>query len=110
VFGARLSEGPDDTSKDLFASIGSYAGSIFSTVRFNYDKEFLSKNNFYLKYVAPIDVQGFNWLNFAMKRDEQKLLFLQGVKAAAEFLQRFDWETYKRERENLYDTLKKTQG
>jgi len=110
VFGARLADGDDETNKNVFAGIGSYAGSIFSTIRFNYDKEFLSKNNFYVKYVAAIDVKGFNWLNFAMKKDEQKLLFLQGVKAASDFLKDFDWETYKKERENLYDTLKKTQG
>lgn len=107
VFGVRLAEGNEETDKNVFAGIGSYAGAIFSTIRFNYDKEFLSKNNFYLKYVAPVDVKGFNWLNFAMKRDEQKMLFLQGVKAANEFLKNFDWEVYKRERENLYDTLKK---
>ncbi len=110
VFGVRLAEGKDETRKDVFSGIGSYAGSIFSTIRFNYDKEFLSKNNFYIKYVAPIDVKGFNWLNFAMKRDEQKMLFLQGVKAAWDFLKDFNWDTYKKEREDLYDTLKKTQG
>ncbi len=108
VFGARLADGDDDTGKDVFAGIGSYAGAVFSTIRFNYDKEFLSKNNFYVKYVAAIDVKGYNWLNFAMKPTEQKSLFLQGVKAAWKFLDTFDWEVYKKERENLYDTLKKS--
>jgi NTE family protein len=110
VFGVRLSEGNKESDNNVFSGIGSYAGAMFSTIRFNYDKEFLSKNNFYIKYVAKIDVKGFNWLNFAMKREEQKLLFLQGVKAAFEFLNKFDWEVYKKERENLYDTLKKNEG
>ncbi|MFT3681364.1 MAG: patatin-like phospholipase family protein [Ferruginibacter sp.] len=107
VFGARLSEGGGGPATNLFKSIGAYGGAVFSTIRFNYDKEFLSKNNFYVKYVAPIDVRGFNWLNFAMSKDEQKNLFLQGVKAAYQYLNAFNWEQYKKERENLYDALQK---
>lgn len=105
VIGVRLSEGEDAPVDDIFSGIGNYVGAVFSTIRFNYDKEFLSKNNFYTKYVAPIDVRGFNWLNFSMSKAEQKKLFLQGVKTAKEYLLNFNWTTYKAEREQLFDTL-----
>lgn len=105
VIGVRLSEGDDAPPEDIFSGIGTYVGAVFSTIRFNYDKEFLSKNNFYTKYVAPIDVRGFNWLNFSMSKPEQKKLFLQGVKTAKDYLINFKWDTYKAEREQLFDTL-----
>jgi NTE family protein len=107
VIGVRLADGDDEVVEDVFSGLGSYVGAVFSTVRFNYDKEFLSKNNFYNKYVVPIDVRGFNWLNFSMDIEEQKRLFLQGVKTAHAYLSQFNWETYKTEREGLYDSLHK---
>ena len=105
VIGVRLADGDDDTAADVFSGLASYIGAVFNTVRFNYDKEFLSKNNFYTQYVASIDVRDFNWLNFAMPEEEQKRLFLQGVQTAADYLRAFNWEDYKQGRMRLYEQL-----
>ncbi len=104
VIGVKLMDMKPD-APEFMKSFMSYIYQVFNTVRFNYDKDFLMKNNFYKKYIIEIDVTGFNWLNFSMPVEDQYRLFMQGVLRADRFLRDFDWAEYKREREELYHSL-----
>ena len=105
TIGVRLGGGVSSFNKNIFKGVPSFIEAIFSTVRFHFDKDFLIKNNFYEKYVARIDVTNFNWLNFGLNKEEKIGLFLKGVEAARDFLLKFDWEEYKKERQKLYEEL-----
>ena len=48
--------------------------------------------------VKNIDVSEHSWLNFFIEDKEKIELFKKGARAAAEFLEQFDWELYKTER------------
>lgn len=105
TIGVRLGSGVSAYNKNIVRGIPNFFEAIFSTVRFHYDKDFLVQNNFYTKYVARIDVKNFNWLNFALSDAEKIGLFLKGAEAAREYLLKFDWNTYKAEREKLFYEL-----
>jgi len=72
--------------KERFNSLGDFIYSIFNTVRFHYDKDFLIKHNDFEKTIGRIDVRKFNWLNFNIEGKEKLRLFKKGVEAATEFL------------------------
>lgn len=96
-----------------------FAGSIFSTIRFYYDRDFLKKNAVYETCIAHVDVEGFNWLDFGLNDVVKKKLFIQGALAARTFFlgsevggsfwadgkempfKAFDWETFKQERRRI---------
>ena len=103
--GVRLGTGTSSYNKNIFKGIPTFIEAIFSTIRFHFDKDFLVKNNFYDKYVARIDIKGFNWLNFALSNEEKIGLFIKGAEAARDYLLKFDWEKYKEERAALYEEL-----
>ena len=108
TFGVRLNDAEPEKKTKLRFSLGTYFGKLFNTVRYFYDKDFLLKNKLYSKGIGVIDVHEFNWLNFGLTNEEKKKLFLKGVLAAKEFLigeKAFDWNAYKKEREDLYVTL-----
>lgn len=85
---------------------------IFSTIRFNYDREFLKKNAVYEMCIGHVDMEKQNWLDFSISYDKQKELFIKGVEAAITFFkggtvwidgkskefEAFDWEKFKQER------------
>ena len=71
---------------------------MFNTIRFNFDREFITRNRSYNRGVQFVDVMKHSWLNFFMKNDEKIILFEKGARAAADFLKNFDWEAYKAER------------
>ena len=104
VFGIRINDvkpNPDTEIKNL----GSYAGRILNTMKSNYDKDFLTKNNFYEKYsIADIDtyLTNANWLDFNMSEENKRALFLKGVESAINFLEKFDWLDYKMNRAKVY--------
>lgn len=93
----------------------SFLGSIFSTVRFYYDRDFLKRNEIYEKCIAHVDVAGFNWLNFGIDYNTKLKLFQRGAEAAKTFFlggkvwvdgkeksfEAFDWEKFKKEREQV---------
>lgn len=100
VIGARLQD-QKAVKNVAFTSIFSYLYAIFNTVRFNYDKTFLRKHNFYQTYcVSNIEVYKSNisWLNFSLTDDEKRKLILHGVEAAIVHLEKFNWEKYQLER------------
>jgi len=45
--------------------------------------------------VAYVETDDYNWLNFNLGREEKMGLFINGAKAACNFLRGFDWEKYK---------------
>ena len=98
TFGIRLQDGVLDPASRGNSSLGSYVMSLFSAIRFNFDRDFITKNRAYTIGVKNIDVREHNWLNFFMKEEEKIALFRKGALAAAEFLKNFNWEEYKAER------------
>lgn len=98
TFGIRLQDGILDSAGRSNDSFSGYILSLFSTIRFNYDRDFITKNRAYNLGVKSIDVRDHNWLNFFMKEEEKIELFKKGAQAAADFLKSFDWEMYKTER------------
>lgn len=102
TFGVKL----DDSSNLLpsdFDSFGSYAWSMLNTTRYYYDKDFLIKHPHFEECITSIDVREFNWLNFNLGDEEKLKMFKKGAEAAAEFLKKYDWTTYK----SLVDDYKK---
>jgi NTE family protein len=87
--------------------LGSLLYRMFNTVRFNYDKDFLIKNDLYKRGIGKIKVYEFNWLNFGISDQEKINLFVRGAEAAADFLMGkegnpgFDWEAYKNQRKEV---------
>ncbi|MBX3253227.1 MAG: patatin-like phospholipase family protein [Chitinophagaceae bacterium] len=102
--GTKVEEdAPDDCSnKPQQWSFGGYLYRIFNTVRFYYDKDFLIKNAFFKKGIGTVPLKGYNWLNFFMTNEQKKEMFLQGVRAAADFLKNFNWDEYKSKRVEMY--------
>lgn len=97
-------EGPKVTTE---MSLMSFLYRMFNTVRFNYDKDFLIKNDLYKRGIGKIKVYGFNWLNFGISDAEKIDLFIKGAQAAGTFLigtaesPGFDWEAYKHQRKEV---------
>ena len=93
TFGARL--GSYSRVVNEISSIGSYAGDLFDALRHNSDFEFIYQNPDYNRLISYIPTTGHNWLNFFMSDEEKLTLFKKGMTAAYEFLETFDWQTYK---------------
>ena len=98
TFGIRLQDGIVDAVNRSNNTFLKYVQSLFSTLRFNFDRDFITKNRAYNFGVKQIDVKDHSWLNFFMEDKEKIDLFRKGALAAAEFLKGFDWENYKAER------------
>lgn len=97
TFGARLSAyrvEANDTSSFMKMS-----GAMISTMRQIHDYDFLLKNPDYKRLICRIDAdQDFNWLDFNMTEEDKIKLFELGATKAFEFLDKFDWEDYKKQR------------
>jgi NTE family protein len=106
TFGIRLQDGVLDSSNRSTPNLFRYIASLFATIRFNYDKDFITRNRAYTLGVKFIDVQDHSWLNFFMADKEKMELFKKGAQAAADFLKGFDWENYKAERLKNFDMQK----
>ena len=85
TIGVRLQFEDDARSVDINTH-PKFAGAIISTMRFFYDRDFISKHNNFKKTVRSIDTGSVHWLNFDMT-DAQKIeLFFRGALTAAIFL------------------------
>ena len=93
TFGARL--GSYSRVVNEISSIGNYAGGLFNALRHYSDFEFIYQNPDYQRLITYIPTAGHNWLNFFMSDEEKLSLFKKGMIAAYEFLETFDWPTYK---------------
>lgn len=98
TFGVRLQDGIIDSVNRSNNTFLKYLKSFFSTLRFHFDRDFITKNRAYNFGVKLVDVKEHSWLNFFMDDEEKILLFRKGALAAADFLRKFDWEHYKAER------------
>lgn len=95
TFGVKLSAYRDEFSD--VDDIGSFIGSMVSTMRHDSDNEFLINNPDYQKLICFIDAdKNFKWLNFNMSPERQQKLFLLGAQKAIHFLEKFDWPKYKK--------------
>lgn len=95
TFGIRLQDGVLDYASKTNNTFFGYLASLFTTIRFNFDRDFTTRNRAFNKGVKNIDVSEHNWLNFFMEDEEKIQLFRKGALAAAEFLKEFDWNAYK---------------
>lgn len=103
TFGIRLQDGVLDSASRSNNNLYKYIFSLFSTIRFNFDRDFIAKNRAFNKAVCSIDVRAHSWLNFFMKDGEKLALFRKGAEAAIAFLRGFNWEEYKTARwENFH--------
>jgi NTE family protein len=99
TFGVKLS-----AYREMYSDVddlGGFIGSMISTMRHDADNEFLLQNPDFKKLICFIDAdKEFNWLNFKMEDEKKKKLFLLGAKKGLEFIKTFDWEGYKKIRQN----------
>lgn len=123
TLGVKLEDEKHETGTDKLSKpkhrFLPFVGSIFSTIRFYYDRDFLKKNAVYETCIAHVDVEGFNWLDFGLDDVVKKRLFIQGALAARTFFlgsevggnywadgkeipfKAFDWEAFKQERRRV---------
>ena len=106
TFGIRLQDGVLDSAIRSNNSFFRYIASLFATIRFNFDRDFITRNRAYNKGVMNIDVRDHSWLNFFMEDKEKVQLFTKGAAAAAQFLKGFNWEDYKSERLKNFELSK----
>lgn len=97
TFGVKL--GIDRAKQQTTDSVLQYLGAIFDTARSQYDADFIRRNSDYRHLVHCLDVDGFNWLDFNLPKDQKLELFRKGVQGAIAFIKGFDWEQYKQLRE-----------
>jgi NTE family protein len=96
TFGIKLGYDKNEVNKN--EKISNVLGSMFDTARFAYDFEFLRKNPDFKHLIGYIDIGSHNWLDFGLTDDAKVDLFIRGAQKAAEFLNRFNWEEYKKVR------------
>ncbi|HSP88051.1 MAG TPA: hypothetical protein VLN45_07945, partial [Ignavibacteriaceae bacterium] len=99
TFGVKL--GDDRNEISLINNIPKFLMAIFNSARHVLDYQFLLTNPDYEKLIMKIDIGEHNWLNFSITNEDKLDLFIRGAKAAAEFLEEFNWEEYKKIREEL---------
>jgi len=71
-----------------------YLKSFVKTFRNFYDYEFIFSNDEIKQRVVTVDTEKFNWLDFWMGDATKKNLFLAGVDAAIEQINKFQWQAY----------------
>ncbi|MBL7788824.1 MAG: patatin-like phospholipase family protein [Chitinophagales bacterium] len=104
TFGVKLGREDLDTEEKKKSKplLFHYIGSLLSTLRSFYDTEFQKDNSEVSMLIGYVDTRDpnqnnkeINWLNFDMSDRAKKVLFLNGVRDAIQFLVKFDWEAYK---------------
>lgn len=104
TFGVKLGYDKNEiNSNEKFSNLIS---SMFDTARYGYDAEFLRKNPDFKHLIGYIDTGMHNWLNFNLTEDAKIDLFIRGAQNAADFLNRFNWEEYKKIRKAKSDYYK----
>ncbi|TXK23526.1 hypothetical protein FVR03_22525 [Pontibacter qinzhouensis] len=99
TFGVKL--GVDRHHPRIIRKVPDLLGAIFDSARQTHDFDFISRNPDYKHLVHCLDTASFNWLDFNMPDAEKRRLFEVGVRGAATFLTRFNWEKYKQLRQEL---------
>ncbi|MBB4803603.1 NTE family protein [Flavobacterium nitrogenifigens] len=104
TFGIKL--GYDKNEINTNEKFSNLISSMFDTARYGYDAEFLRKNPDFKHLIGYIDTGMHNWLNFNLTEDAKIDLFIRGAQNAADFLNRFNWEEYKKIRKAKSDYYK----
>jgi NTE family protein len=78
----------DQSSSDHIANLLQFTGSLVSTMRFFYDRDFLLKNEIYRRTVRSVDTGNISWLNFNLNNQQKLELFFRGALTATIFLAR----------------------
>jgi len=100
TFGVRLSAYRNHSNKT--DKLSGYFGAMLNTMRHIYDFDFLLRNPDYSQLICRLDTDGeFNWLDFNLSDEKKMLLFERGASGAIDFLEKFEWEGYKKLREKL---------
>jgi len=94
TLGARLGS-KQRTVKDI-EKLGQYAGALFNSMRHYADYDFIFKNPLYRHLITHIPTEDYHWLDFEMSPEDKLGLFREGVVAAYQFLEGFDWDQYKK--------------
>jgi len=76
----------DDATSNTIDTMGKLVGSMISTMRYFYDRDFISKHNIFKKTIRSIDTGQINWLNFNLSDEDKIELFFRGALTAAIFL------------------------
>lgn len=108
IFGVRIIDAKPTKEIHSKLTFGDYILKYLNTFRSNEDNSFLAINPFYKRFcISEIKVyeikEKISWLDFNMTQEKQHLLFLKGVETALQFLEEFDWEIYKTERQKVWD-------
>lgn len=93
IFGVKL--GLDRSHNNDMNGLLDYVRCMFDTARKTYDYEFLRQNPKFEEVIQVVEVDGFDWLKFALSDEEKLKLFRRGAEAALDFLTRFDWESWR---------------
>ena len=104
TFGVRLGGDGIERPNEI-KTLGEYASSLISTLRSTTDKNFINGNKAFTIGIKEVDMTGHSWLNFFMKDEEKQIIFAKGAQAAADFILKFDWEDYKKQRMENYNVL-----
>lgn len=99
TFGAMLGDDRDEINE--IDSLYKLVLATFSSARHSLDNDYIMNNEDYNKIVTYINTKRFNWLNFRMDEKEKVELFVEGAKAAGDFLKKFDWKKYKDHRQSI---------
>lgn len=106
TFGVKLGEERDGPQRT--ASLPSYLFSVFNAARHLYDYTFLRRHEDYNHLIARIstkqDGRDINWLDFGLGQRKRETLFINGIRAAVQFLREFRWDHYKALRESRLST------
>nr|WP_225937137.1 patatin-like phospholipase family protein [Myxococcus sp. RHSTA-1-4] len=97
TFGARLGM----RKKHTIQKPAELGRAIFDSARHCLDYDFILQHRDYKHLLTTIDTGPHGWLDFNLSKEAQVDLFARGVKAGAAFLNAFNWEDYKEEREKL---------
>ena len=98
TFGVKLQW--DEHKNEVHDLIDVARGAV-NSARSALDDDFIDQNPDYSRLVAYIDTGKISWLDFEMSAADKLELFERGARAAAEFLEGFDWTDYKRVRRLL---------
>ena len=100
TFGVRLSAYREETAKtDHF---GGFVGGMLDALRQQFDFDFLLRHPDYKKLICKLDAdKTYNWLDFNIPDDSKLGLFKLGASRAIDFLEKFDWGSYKNIRKAL---------
>ena len=107
TFGVKLGLGERNNGVKTPRELGR---AVLNSARHCLDYDFLRRNPDYRHLVACIDTGPHNWLNFNPTDAEKLDLFLRGARAAAAFLEGFDWAGYKAIRAEIAKAYARSNG